>query len=195
MRLSLLDLARCFLQVSFSSVGGAQSPLRYMLVTKYKWLAEEEFAETFGICQTLPGAVGANVALMVGDRYAGWQGAIVSVLAFSLPAMVFAVFLAMGAINLAAVSPRVVHAEIAVAAAAAGLSIGNAGRLIGYLWNGSDGTELQWYRAARLAVTPIGLILVVGLHLALPYAVIALVAIGLGVERVRVLALRERARR
>jgi chromate transporter len=187
MRLSLLDLARCFLQVSFSSVGGAQAPLRYMLVVKRKWLDEEEFAETFGICQTLPGAVGANVALMVGDRYAGWRGAIVAVLAFSLPAMVFAVFLAMAAIDLAAVSPRVAHAEIAVAAAAAGLSIGNASRLIAALWKGTGGIEEWWYRVVRLAVTPIGLVLVVGRHLALPYAVVVMVAIGVCVERVRVL--------
>jgi chromate transporter len=186
MRLSLLDLARCFLQVSFSSVGGAQAPLRYMLVVKRKWLQEEEFAETFGICQTLPGAVGANVALMVGDRYAGWRGAIVAVLAFSLPAMVFAVFLAMAAIHFAALSPRIVHAEIAVAAAAAGLSIGLAARLIGVLWNGADAVaERPWYRAVRLAVTPVGLVLVVGLHLALPYAVVVMLAIGLSVESLR----------
>jgi chromate transporter len=190
MRLSLLDLARCFLQVSFSSVGGAQAPLRFMLVSKRKWLTEEEFAETFGICQTLPGAVGANVALMVGDRYAGWRGAVVSVLAFSLPAMVFAVFLAMGAIRAAAFSPRVAHAEIAVAAAAAGLSIGLAGRLVAVLWKGADGTERGWYRALRLGVTPVGLILVVGWHLALPYAVVVMLAIGLGVEALRARRLR-----
>jgi chromate transporter len=187
MRVSLLELARCFLQVSFSSVGGAQAPLRYVLVVNRKWLTEEEFAETFGICQTLPGAVGANVAMMLGDRYGGWRGGLVAVLAFSLPAMIFAVFLAMAAINLATVSPRVAHAEIAVAAAAAGLSIGNGGRLFRQLLHGRDGAEPGWYRLLRLAVTPIGLVMVVGLHLALPYAVVAMLAFGLVLERVRVL--------
>jgi chromate transporter len=185
MRVTLVDLAYCFLQISFSSVGGAQAPLRYYLTINRKWLDAEEFAETFGICQTLPGAVGANVAMMVGDRYAGWRGGLVAVLAFSLPAMIVAVFLAMGAINLAALSPRIAHAEIAVAAAAAGLSIGNGGRLFLLLLSGADGADPAWYRVSRLAVTPIGLVMVVLLHIALPYAVLAMLGFGLVLEHVR----------
>ncbi len=184
MRLSLVDLARCFLKVSFSSVGGAQAPLRYNLVTDRKWLGEEEFAEVFGICQSLPGAVGANVALMVGDRFAGWRGAIVSVLSFSLPAMVFAVFLAMAAIDLAAASPRITHAELAITAAAAGLSIGNGVRLVLMLWN-REREERLWYRMVRLAVAPVGLSLVAVFHFPIPAAVVVLMGAGLLAERVR----------
>ena len=184
MRLSLLALARTFLKVSFSSVGGAQAPLRYNLVTARKWLGEEEFAETFGICQSLPGAVGANLALMVGDRFAGWRGALVSVLAFSLPAMVFAVFLAMAAIDLASRSPRITHAELAVTAAGAGLSIGNGLRLVAILWQ-REHAERLWYRVVRLAVAPVGLSLVAVFHLPVPAAVVVLLAAGLVVERMR----------
>ena len=184
MRLSLSALARCFLKVSFSSVGGAQAPLRYNLVTDRKWLGEEEFAETFGICQSLPGAVGANVALIVGDRFAGWRGAVVSVLAFSLPAMVFAVFLAMAAIDLAARNPRIANAEFAVTAAGAGLSIGNGVRLVQILWQ-RESEELRWYRLVRLAVPPAGLCLVALLHLPVPAAVVILLGTALAAERLR----------
>ena len=188
MRLSLVALVRCFLLVSFSSVGGAQAPLRYHLVHNYKWLNEQEFAETFGICQSLPGAVGANVALMVGDTFAGWRGAVASVLAFSLPAMVFAIFLAMAAIDLAAISPRMTHAELAVTAAGAGLGIGNGLKLLTIIWRRPEPGERLWYRVVRLAVVPLGLTLVVGLHLAVPLAVVVMLATGLIVERLRATA-------
>jgi len=187
MRLSLFALARCFLKVSFSSVGGAQAPLRYNLVTNRKWLGEEEFAEAFGICQSLPGAVGANLALMVGDRFAGWRGAVVSVLAFSLPAMVFAVFLAMAAIDLASRSPRITNAELAVTAAGAGLSIGNGVRLVRILWQ-READEQRWYRIVRLVVPPAGLCLVAVFHLPVPAAVVILLATALAAERVRTTA-------
>ena len=187
MRVTLFDLARCFLQVSFSSVGGAQAPLRYYLTVDRKWLDQEEFAETFGICQTLPGAVGANVAMMVGDRYAGWRGGLIAVLAFSLPAMIVAVFLAMGAINRRAGSPRIAHAEIAVAAPRRP-SIGNTAAALSLA--GEDRPD----RSALVpgpahGCHPIGLVMVVVLHLALPYAVIAMLGFGLILERIRAMQL------
>jgi len=107
------------------------------------------------------------------------------VLAFSLPAMVVAVLLLMAAINLASLGSRVVHAEIAVAAAGAGLGIGNAGKLMRVLWSGADAREPSWYRSLRLGITPLGLLLVVGLHWALPYAVLVMLAAGIAIERLR----------
>jgi chromate transporter len=159
--------------------------LRYVLVVKRRWLSEEEFAETFGMCQALPGAVGANLSVIVGDRFAGWRGAVVAVVAFSVPAMIFAVCLAMLAIALAAVSPRIAHAEIAIVAVTAGLSIGNGVRIGWHLWRGADAAGEPIYRLARVGVSGVGIALVVAWHLWLPYVVGIMMAGGLLLERVR----------
>lgn len=182
---ALLDIFLGFLQVSFSAVGGAAAPLRYVLVVRKQWLSEDEFAETFGMCQALPGAVGANLAVIVGDRFAGWRGAFAAVFAFSVPAMCFAVLLAMAAIALAEANPRVAHAEVAIAAATAGLSIGNGARLAWHLWNGSDGANEPLYRIARMGIAGGGILLVLALHLWLGYVVALSMGAGLALERVR----------
>jgi chromate transporter len=46
------------------------------LVEKRRWLTREQFVETLSVGQVLPGPNIVNVALMVGDRFLGWRGAL-----------------------------------------------------------------------------------------------------------------------
>jgi chromate transporter len=80
-------LFRTFLQIAFQSFGGAMVPTHRLVVEKRRWLNDQEFAETFGICQILPGANAINVAVMVGARLRGARGAAVAATALVLPPM------------------------------------------------------------------------------------------------------------
>lgn len=177
-RVTLRDIVLGFLQASLTAVGGASAPLRHMVVSKRKWLTEQEFAETFGICQILPGAVGANFAVMVGNRFCGWRGGVLALLAFGMPAMILATFVAMYAIDLAKVNPHVANVELAVSSAAAGLFASNGLRVV----RGLVGRDSALLRMSRVAVVALGIVLVAGLHLTLPIVVVILLSAGILIE-------------
>jgi chromate transporter len=65
--------------------GGAVAYLRASLVTKNKWLDDEQFMELFSISQSLPGLNTTNMAILAGDRMRGWLGALAAVLGIILP--------------------------------------------------------------------------------------------------------------
>jgi chromate transporter len=168
------------LQIGLSSIGGAAAPLRHGIVVQRRWLHETEFSEMFGVCQALPGATGANVAIVVGQRFGGWPGALVSLGAFTLPTMVLAVALAAVALGLASTNVRFERAEAAIAAGAAGLFIANGTRVGWVLWRG-PGTRTS-LRIARAAISVLGVVLIALFHLWVPAAVVILVALSLVVD-------------
>ena len=183
-RVTIRELILGFMQASLTSVGGAAAPLRHMIVRRCGWLTEEEFAEAFGICQILPGAVGANVSVLVGDRFAGWRGGLLSVLAFSVPAMIVAVTLAIVALQLATLHPRIANAELGITSAAAGLFLSNGLRSLRLLWSGErDATVL--FRALRVLLVGLGVALVVAWHFSLPAVVVVLLSAGVLLEWTR----------
>ena len=180
-RVTIRELILGFMQASLTSVGGAAAPLRHMIVRRRGWLTEEEFAEAFGICQILPGAVGANVTVLIGDRFAGWRGGVFSVLAFSLPAMILAVTLAIVALRLATLHPRIASAELGITSAAAGLFLSNGLRSMRLLVNGERSANAL-FRSLRLLLVGLGVALVVAWHFSLPAVVVVLLAGGVLVE-------------
>jgi chromate transporter len=149
-----------------------------MVVRRRKWLTDQEFSETFGICQILPGAVGANFAVMLGNRFCGWRGGVLALLAFGLPAMFLATFVAMFAIDLAKANPHVANAEFAISSAAAGLFASNGLRLV----LGIARRDSALLRTARLSIVVLGIILVAGFHLFLPIVVVVILGAGMLVE-------------
>jgi chromate transporter len=180
-RLALVDLAVAFAQIGLNSVGGAAAPLRAVIVKQRKWLDEAEFAEIFGMCQALPGATGANMAVILGRR-SGLLGSVVAVAALVTPSMLLAIAIAAFATHVAAHSARFAAGETAVAAGAAGLFIANGARLAWALWR-AVGEGDRVYRAIRLAVIAAGVVLVVGFRLWIPAAVVVLVAASLLADR------------
>ena len=46
------------------------------LVEKKRWLTLEEFVEDWAVAQIMPGPNVVNLAVMLGDRYFGWRGAV-----------------------------------------------------------------------------------------------------------------------
>jgi chromate transporter len=84
-------LVLCFLEMGLSGFGGVLPWARRGLVEKRGWLTEQEFAEVLSLAQFLPGPNVANVSMYVGNRFAGWRGALAAFCGLMLAPSVIAV--------------------------------------------------------------------------------------------------------
>ncbi|MGC1381687.1 MAG: chromate transporter [Candidatus Baltobacteraceae bacterium] len=118
---SLAEIFLTFLTIGAVSFGGGVvAYLRDSLVRKKGWFDDTEFLELTSISNTLPGLNATNMAILAGDRLAGWFGATLALLGMCLPA--FAFMVAAGMIySQHAARPLATAALRGVAAAATGL--------------------------------------------------------------------------
>jgi chromate transporter len=178
---SLLEILTGFMTIGLTSIGGAAGPFRHVAVVQRRWLTEREFAELYGLGQALPGSVVMNVATMLTDRLAGPLGPLAALAGLIIPAMVLAIVLSGIATNLAAANARFAAGEVGVTAAIAGVFASNGVRVLAQLWSDTPDVKLTW-RCTRIAIGALGVVLVVGLHIIVPLAMIVLVALSLLVE-------------
>jgi chromate transporter len=178
---SLWALFTGWMNIGITSVGGAAGPLRHVIVKQRRWLTESELAELFGVAQALPGATAVNIAVMLGDRFAGPLGPLVALAGLIIPSMLIAIGLATFATQLAATNARFAAAETAITAAVAGVFIANGVRLMKLIWDGSPDIKAIW-RYARLAISVLGALLVAALHLFVPFAMLILIALSMTIE-------------
>jgi chromate transporter len=75
----LSELFFGFLTVAMSGFGGVLPWARRVFVEQRRWLSEREFAEALALCQFLPGPNIVNMGVIVGSRFHGAAGAVVSV--------------------------------------------------------------------------------------------------------------------
>lgn len=80
---SLGELFLSFLGVSILGFGGVMPWARWIAVERRNWLTAHEFLEAMALCQTLPGVNILNFAVIVGSRFHGVAGAIISVIALT----------------------------------------------------------------------------------------------------------------
>jgi hypothetical protein len=73
---SLIELFLVFSALALRGSGGVLPWAQRVLVDDRGWLSREEFVEMLAFGQMLPGPNVCNVALMVGDRWFGWRGAL-----------------------------------------------------------------------------------------------------------------------
>jgi len=118
-----------FLKMGLLGFGGVLPWARRVLVEERRWLTEREFAELLGLCQILPGPNVVNLSVILGARWHGPAGALLAMTGI-LFIPVFAVLL------IATFYASVAHSSVAhnaigaASAAAAGLIIGTAIRLL-----------------------------------------------------------------
>jgi len=124
-----IDLFLGFFKLGALAFGGTGPLARAIIVDDWRWLDDAEFASLLGLCQALPGANTCNLAVMLGDRFCGASGAIVALaglLAAPLAILVtVATFFTTFSHN-----PDVRAALFGATAAAAGLAIGTAAKMI-----------------------------------------------------------------
>jgi len=89
-KVSTWDIFITFLVIGATSFGGGVvAYLRDALVKRKKWFDDIEFLEMTSISNTLPGLNATNMAIIAGDRLAGFAGATVALLGMCLPAFFF----------------------------------------------------------------------------------------------------------
>jgi len=89
-KVSPLVIFWTFLVIGATSFGGGVvAYLRDALVSKKRWFDDVEFLEMTSISNTLPGLNATNMAILAGDRLAGWPGSVGAMLGMCLPAFFF----------------------------------------------------------------------------------------------------------
>jgi chromate transporter len=125
---SLWSLFSSFVIVSIFGFGGTLAWARRMTVDERKWMSPQEFNEVFALCQFLPGPNVANFAVVFGSRVRGVPGALASVVGLCGPSLLL--MLALGALYARFGDiPELQRFLGGVVAAAAGLTLGTAGRM------------------------------------------------------------------
>jgi chromate transporter len=170
------DLFLGFLKLGATAFGGTGPMTRHLVVDDRRWMDDKDFAGLLGLCQALPGANTCNLAIMIGDRFAGPRGALAALAGLLAAPLVILVALASLAGALAQ-HPLATAAMTGAGAAAAGLVIGAALRLLRAL--GADWVSLC-IAALTFAVVGIG-----RAPLAIALVVLAPAAIALSVWRDR----------
>jgi len=118
-----------FLILGMIGFGGVLPLARRMLVEKQRWLTGDEFTEMLGLCQFLPGGNIINMSVAIGMEFRGVKGALASIL--GLIAVPTAVVVLLGVIYAHYQNqPIVAHAFAGLAAAASGLLLSTAVKMI-----------------------------------------------------------------
>jgi chromate transporter len=70
-----LTLFTTFSGIALSGFGGTLPWAHRVLVERRRWLTDREFVETLGLGQLLPGPNICNLAVLIGQHFAGYPGA------------------------------------------------------------------------------------------------------------------------
>lgn len=168
LRLTPLDLFLVFTRIALTAFGQLIPIGRYALVERHKWLTDAEFAEMLAVGQMLPGPNMVNLSAALGDRHAGWPGAIASVSGLVIPPTLVAIAIAATLYHFAH-DPHVAGALSGMAAAACGLVLATALKLARNSIRRAVGVAIAVgiFAAVAIARLPLALVLVVALPLTL----------------------------
>lgn len=90
-KVSLLDLFGVFAKIGGLTVGGGLAMVAVIereLVTKRKWITDEELLDMIAVAESTPGVIAVNSATFVGYKLRGFLGALVSTIGVVLPSFV-----------------------------------------------------------------------------------------------------------
>src|ERR1700687_3357420 len=122
------ELFVAFTLLALQGFGGVIVVAQRVLCEDKRWLKSTEFVEMLSIGQVIPGPNVCNVALMLGDRFFGWRGAVAAL--GGLLTVPFGIVLALVAIYARwAASPAIAGALRGMRAVSAGLIAGTAVKL------------------------------------------------------------------
>jgi hypothetical protein len=81
---SLGTLFIAFLKVAFCGLGGGLVWARRIAIEQRRWISEEEFADSLGTCQFMPGPNIVGIAVCTGAKLRGLAGAVATASGFVL---------------------------------------------------------------------------------------------------------------
>ena len=122
-----------FLGLGLISFGGALPLARRAIVEQRRWLSAADFTDLLGLCQFLPGGNVINLSVAIGMRFRGLPGALAGLL--GLIAGPSLVVIGLGVLyEHTQNDPHIRHLFAGLAAAAAGLLISMAVKIVLPLW-------------------------------------------------------------
>jgi chromate transporter len=125
-------LFRSFTRLALQGFGGVLPVAHRELVERERWLSPQQFVELLTLGQVLPGPNIINMAIVIGDRFFGWRGALAACAGLLLAPMFIVLGLAI-AYQQQAAHPAVAGALRGMGAVAAGLVLATAVKLAGTL--------------------------------------------------------------
>jgi chromate transporter len=125
---TLVELFTGFLAIGARSFGGVMPWAHRTMVEERRWLTPQDFAETVGLCQFLPGPNIGNTSIVLGKRWFGLKGSVVAFL--GLMALPFVWVMALGVLYMEYASNPTLRAVVTgVGLAGAGLILATALKL------------------------------------------------------------------
>lgn len=170
---SKADLFIAFSTLALQGFGGVLAIAQRELVERKQWLTPEEFVEDWAVAQILPGPNVVNLALMLGDRYFGWGGALAGLAGMLLLPLCVVLLLAALFAGVAHV-PAVHGALRGMGAVSAGLIAATGIKLIGATQKNIMGAPVC------IALAAMTFIAIVGFRLPLPYVLLGLGTLAFG---------------
>lgn len=83
-----------FTRLAMQGFGGVLPVAQRELVERQRWLTRTQFLEMLSVAQVLPGPNIVNLALMIGDRFFGWRGAVTATVGILLAPLIVVLVLA-----------------------------------------------------------------------------------------------------
>jgi len=122
------ELFRIFNRLALQGFGGVLPVAHRELVERTRWLSPQQFVELLTLGQVLPGPNIINMAIVLGDRFFGWRGALAACAGLLLAPLFIVLGLAIAYQQLAD-NPAVAGALRGMGAVAAGLIAATAVKL------------------------------------------------------------------
>ena len=122
------EVFRVFNRLALQGFGGVLPVAHRELVERERWLSPQQFVELLTLGQVLPGPNIINIALIIGDRFFGWRGALTACFGL-LTAPLFIVLALATVYQQFAGNPLVAGALRGMVAVAAGLIVATAIKL------------------------------------------------------------------
>ena len=94
---SLSEVAALFLKLGFVAFGGPAAHIALMrdeVVTRRRWVTEQQFLDLLGASNLIPGPTSTELAIYLGYTRAGWRGLVLAGTLFILPAALISLALA-----------------------------------------------------------------------------------------------------
>lgn len=123
------DLLLGFMKIGLLGFGGVASMARYVIVEEREWFTDEEYAAILGICQVMPGPNTVNSAVIIGDRFQGVPGVLLSLLGLMLAPVIIVTLLG-AAFSTYGNMPDIQAAIMGAAAGGAGLVVGTGFKMV-----------------------------------------------------------------
>ena len=177
---SKTELFLAFNRLALQGFGGVLAVAQVELVERRGWLTRAEFVELLSASQVLPGPNVVNLALMLGDRWFGWRGAIAALAGLIVVPLAIVLALTLAYDRYASV-PQVAGALRGMGAVAAGLVMVTALKLRSTL----RGNRLGPWLCALVAAATFGAIALMRWPLAAVIATLGPLACALAVWRLR----------